>query len=56
MSSGQAIRAVQLFTKEGRSKQVNFLMELTIGLSLGIAAGATWKARPLPAWAWNLAC
>ena len=43
MSSGQVIRAAQQFTKKGRAHEVNLVKELVIGLSLGLAAGATWK-------------
>ena len=46
MSSPAAIKAVNQFTSQGRSKKVSLIAELTIGLSLGLAAGLWWKVRP----------
>lgn len=55
-SSGQVIRAVQQFTKEGRSKQISFLKEVAIGVSLGVVAGFTWKVHPLIAPSFGYSC
>ena len=47
MSSGsQVIRATQVFTKQGKSKQVSLLREIGAGLTLGLAFGLVWKVRP----------
>ncbi|KAK9808434.1 hypothetical protein WJX73_004898 [Symbiochloris irregularis] len=44
MSSNTAvIRAAQMFTKNGNSKNVNLVAEIAIGSGLGLAAGLVWK-------------
>ena len=46
MSSGTSvIRAAQMFTKNGNSKNVNLPMEIAIGTGLGLAFGLMWKVR-----------
>lgn len=37
------IRAAQMFTKHGNSRNVNLPKELAIGTGLGLAAGLMWK-------------
>ena len=46
MSSGQAIKAVEMFTKNGASKNVSVAREVVIGLTIGLGFGALWKVRP----------
>ncbi len=46
MSSGQAIKAVEMFTKNGASKNVSVVREVVIGLTIGLGFGALWKVRP----------
>jgi hypothetical protein len=46
MSSGQAIKAVEMFTKHGASKNVSVVREVVIGLTIGLGFGALWKVRP----------
>ena len=41
----EVIRAAKMFTKNGRSKQVSLVTELSVGLGLGLAAGFVWKVR-----------
>lgn len=48
MSGTQVIKAIQMFTKNGRSKQISLLREIGTGLTLGLAAGLVWKVRHLP--------
>ena len=44
MSAGsQVIRATEVFTKHGKSKQVSLLREIGAGLTLGLAFGLVWK-------------
>ncbi|EIE24192.1 hypothetical protein COCSUDRAFT_53258 [Coccomyxa subellipsoidea C-169] len=43
MSSGQVIRATQMFTKHGNSTKVSVLKEIGYGLGLGLAFGLVWK-------------
>ena len=45
MSSGQVIRATQMFTKHGNSTKVSVLKEIGYGLGLGLAFGLVWKVR-----------
>ncbi len=40
---GEVIKAAKMFTKNGRSKQVSLVTELSLGLGLGIGAGLVWK-------------
>jgi len=40
---GEVIKAAKMFTKNGRSKQVSLVTELSVGLGLGIGAGLVWK-------------
>ncbi|KAK9861218.1 hypothetical protein WJX84_003647 [Apatococcus fuscideae] len=40
---GEVIKAARMFTKNGRSKQVSLVTELSVGLGLGIGAGLVWK-------------
>ena len=47
MSSGTSvIRAAQMFTKHGNSKNVNLPKELALGAGLGLVAGLVWKVAP----------
>ena len=46
MSSGQAIKAVEMVTKNGASKNVSVVREVVIGLTIGLGFGALWKVRP----------
>jgi len=46
MSSGQALKAVEMFTKNGASKNVSVVREVVIGLTIGLGFGALWKVRP----------
>lgn len=41
--SGNAIQAVKQFTKTGVGSRTSIVKEITIGISLGLAAGLTWK-------------
>ena len=41
--SGKAIQAVQQFTKSGVGSRTSVVKEITIGITLGLAAGLTWK-------------
>lgn len=43
MSSTQVIKAAQMFTKNGNSKNVSVVKEIVIGLSLGLVGGVAWK-------------
>lgn len=44
-AAGKAIQAVKQFTTTGNASRVSVTKEITIGLTLGIAAGLTWKVR-----------
>lgn len=46
--ASKAIQAVKQFTDAGVASRVSVTKEIAIGLSLGIAAGLTWKS-----WHWN---
>lgn len=48
MSSTAVIRARQVFTQHGNSKNVNLTKELAIGTGLGIFAGLIWKVMFIP--------
>lgn len=45
MSSGQVIKAAQMFKKagQGNSANVNLKYEMAMGMSLGVVAGLGWK-------------
>lgn len=45
MSSGQVIKAAQMFKKagQGNSANVNLKYEMAMGMSLGIVVGLGWK-------------
>ena len=47
MSGSQVIRATQMFTKNGKSKQVSLMREIGTGLALGLAVGFVWKVLNL---------
>lgn len=45
MSSGQVIKAAQMFKKagQGNSANVNLKYEMAMGMSLGVVVGLGWK-------------
>lgn len=47
---GEVIKAARMFTKNGRSKQVSLVTELSVGLGLGIGAGLVWKVSGFVNW------
>lgn len=41
--SGNAIQAAKQFSSTGMASRVSLVKEITIGITLGIGAGLTWK-------------
>lgn len=42
-TAGKAIQAVKQFTTTGNASRVSVTKEIAVGLTLGLAAGLTWK-------------